>query len=50
MAVVVSMANDNGRDIHPFFMPKDSEFLSYQFWLTPELKSVAKIEQMPDTL
>lgn len=22
MAVVVSMANDNGRDVHPFFMPK----------------------------
>ena len=25
MAVAVSMAN-NGRDVHPFFMPKASEF------------------------
>lgn len=41
MAVVVSMANDSGRDVHPFFMSKASEFPSDQSHLTPKLMSGA---------
>ena len=50
MAVVVSMANENGRDVHPFFIPKASKFPSRQPYLTPILMSEAKPKQMPDTL
>ena len=50
MAVVGSMSNDNGQDMHPFFMSKASEFPSYQSRLIPKLMSGADFKQRPDTL
>ena len=37
MAVLGSMSNDNGRDMHPFFMSKASKFPSHQSRLTAKL-------------
>lgn len=42
MAEVVSMANDDGRNVHPFFMPKASEFPSCQFHVIPKPMSKAE--------
>ena len=50
MAVVGSMSNDNGRDMHPFFMSKASEFHSYQSRLTARLTPRANFKQRSDTL
>ena len=49
MAVAVSMANE-GRDVHPFFIPKASELPSSRFTLTFESFSKAKLEQISDSL
>ena len=49
MAVAVSMAND-GRDVHPFFIPKASESPSRQFTLILKISSNARYEQISDTL
>ena len=49
MAVVGSMSNDNGRDMHPFFMSKASEFPSSQSRLTTKLMPGANFKQRPDT-
>ena len=49
MAVAVSMANE-GRDVHPFFIPKACESPSRRFTLIPEWFSEAKLEQISDTL
>ena len=44
MAVVGSMSNDNGRDMHPFFVSKASEFHSSQSRLTARLTPRAKCQ------
>ena len=48
--MVGSMPNDNGRDMHPFFMSKASEFPSYHSRLTAKLMPRANFKQRPDIL